>query len=144
MKITSRSLEDTEKIAADFVKKLSLHAHAGALIVGLYGDLGSGKTTFTQDVAEIFGIEENITSPTYVIEKVYPIDHAKFKNLIHIDAYRLSSGKELLSLGWQNISSNPDNIILVEWPERIAEILPENHVRIHFTFVSDMEREIEI
>ena len=126
------------------MKKLSLHAHVGALVVGLYGDLGSGKTTFTQDVAAIFGIEENITSPTYVIEKIYPIIQAKFKNLIHIDAYRLASGKELISLGWKNISSNPDNIILIEWPEKVVEILPENHSKIYFKFISDTEREIEI
>ena len=144
MKITSRSLKDTEKIAEDFVKKLSFHTPDGALVVGLYGDLGSGKTTFTQDVARIFGILENITSPTYVIEKIYPIIHAKFKNLIHIDAYRLNSGKELISLGWKNISSNPDNIILIEWPEKVAEILPENHIKINFKFISDTEREIEI
>ncbi len=144
MKIISKSLNDTEKIAEDFVKKLSFYTPEGALIIGLYGDLGSGKTTFAQDVAEIFGIDETVTSPTYVIEKIYPILHAKFKNLIHIDAYRLNSAKELIVLGWQNISSDPQNIILIEWPEKVSEILPENHVKINFRFISDTEREIEI
>ena len=144
MKIESKSLEDTKAIAKDFVKKLSLHAHHGALVVGLYGDLGSGKTTFTQAVAKIFGIHEDITSPTYVIEKIYPIIHSQFKDLIHIDAYRLDSAKELLSLGWEKTISDPKNIILIEWPEKVADILPENHMKIHFTFVSENEREVEI
>lgn len=144
MKIISKSLKDTEKIAEDFIKTLSMHVRNGALVVGLYGDLGSGKTTFTQDVAKIFGVKDNITSPTYVIEKIYPIKHSKFKNLIHIDVYRLDSSKELKSLGWESIASNKDNIILIEWPERVVEILPENHIKINFKFISDKEREIEI
>ena len=140
----SKGLKDTQKIAEDFVKKLSLHNHDNALIVGLYGDLGSGKTTFTQDIAKIFGITEDITSPTYVIEKVYDIENTAFKKLIHIDAYRLESAKELISLGWEEIAADPKNIILVEWPERVADILPVNHIKINFTFISENEREIEI
>jgi len=144
MKIISKSLKDTENIAKDFVKKLSLHVHDDALVVGLYGDLGSGKTTFTQDVAKIFNIQEDITSPTFVIEKMYDIDHTDFKRLIHIDAYRLNSAKELTTLNWQGIANDPKNIILIEWPERVVEILPKNHIKINFTFLSENEREIEI
>jgi tRNA threonylcarbamoyladenosine biosynthesis protein TsaE len=104
MKIISKSISDTEKIAEDFVKKLSLGFYNNALVVGLYGDLGSGKTTFTQSIAKIFGIKEDITSPTYVIMKSYKINqnstlNIPHSNLIHIDAYRLNSSKELLVLG---------------------------------------------
>ena len=143
MKIVSTSLKDTEQIAEDFVKKLSFHTHDGALVVGLYGDLGSGKTTFTQDVAKIFGINETITSPTYIIEKIYPIKHMQFKNFIHIDAYRLNSAKELAVLDWERTVGDPKNIIFIEWPEKVLEILSVNHAKINFKFITDTEREIE-
>jgi len=149
MKFISKSVSDTEKIAEDFVKKLSLGFYNTALVVGLYGDLGSGKTTFTQFIAKIFNIKEDITSPTYVIMKSYKINQNSISNiphsnLIHIDAYRLNSAKELLTLDWEKTVSDPRNIIFIEWPERVAEILPENHLKINFKFVSENEREIEI
>ena len=143
MKIISKSVDETSKIAEEFIEKISMGIYDGAVVVGLYGDLGSGKTTFTQCVAKIFGIKENITSPTFVIEKRYNIDNLKFRQLIHIDAYRLESSKEARALGWNEISINSHNIIFIEWPERILDILPENHIKINFKFISENEREIE-
>jgi len=144
MKVISKSLSDTEKIAKDFIEKISMGVYDTALVVGLYGDLGSGKTTFTQAIAKIFDIKEDITSPTFVIEKIYDIDHKAFLKLIHIDAYRLDSAKELLALDWEKILSNPRNIIFIEWPERVVDVLPKNHAKIFFKFLSENEREIEI
>ena len=143
MRIISKSVEETIQIAQEFIEKISMGIYNGAVVVGLYGDLGSGKTTFTQCVAKILGIKEDITSPTFVIEKRYNLDNSNFKQLIHIDAYRLESSKEANALGWNDISKNPQNIIFIEWPERIADILPENHIRINFKFISENEREIE-
>ena len=158
MKIISRSLEETEEIAKNFLEKISVGVYDKALVIGLYGDLGSGKTTFVQDIAKIFGVKEFVTSPTFVIEKMYPIrargaspssngagniNHS-FKKIVHIDAYRIDSGKELLSLGWEEIILDPQNLILIEWPEKVKSILPENYAKIFFKFMSDKEREIEI
>ena len=140
----SKSLKNTEEIAKDFLKKISNYKHEKALVVGLYGDLGSGKTTFTQNVAKIFGVNEYVTSPTFVIEKIYNINDPKFKKLIHVDAYRIDSGNELKILNWQETLNDPKNLIFLEWPERVKEILPENHMKIYFKFVSENEREIEI
>ena len=111
MKIISKSLSDTKKVAEDFIKKLSNQTQSEALVVGLYGDLGSGKTTFTQAIAKIFNIKEDVTSPTFVIEKIYTINDKKFKKLIHIDAYRLDSGKELSALDWERTLGDSKNII---------------------------------
>jgi tRNA threonylcarbamoyladenosine biosynthesis protein TsaE len=144
MKVISKSLSDTAKIAKDFIEKISVGFYDNALVVGLYGDLGSGKTTFTQAVSKIFDIKEDITSPTFVIEKIYDIKHKNFKKLIHIDAYRLDSGKELLALNWERILGDEKNIIFIEWPERVIEVLPKNHAKINFKFLSENEREIEI
>ena len=144
MKVISKSISDTEKIAKDFIEKISMGVYNNALVVGLYGDLGSGKTTFTQAIAKIFNIKEDITSPTFVIEKMYDIDSGNFKKLIHIDAYRLDSAKELLALDWNKTLADSRNIIFIEWPEKVLEVLPKNHAKINFKFLSENEREIEI
>ena len=144
MKIVSKSLAETEEIAREFLEKLSLSYGDRAVVVGLYGDLGAGKTAFTKAVAKILGVEQDITSPTFVIEKKYLTKNERFPNLIHIDAYRLDSAKEIIAIGWNEILNSPHNLIFVEWPERIADVLPQNHQKISFTFVSEFEREIEI
>ena len=137
-------MKETEKIARDFVEKEFVKNEKGAIIVGLYGDLGSGKTAFTQAVAKCLGVRETVTSPTFVIEKIYKLDHQDFDHLIHIDAYRLKGGDELLHLGWEEIAKNPKNIIFIEWPERIAEILPNDIKKIQLTFVDENTREIRL
>lgn len=144
----SKSLEETNKIALDFVQNLEPQKNR-ATVVGLYGDLGSGKTTFTQSVAKVLGVRENITSPTFVIEKIYNlsnIEHrtSKFYHLIHIDAYRLEKSEELLHLGWQETISDSKNLILIEWPERVSVIMPE-HIKVRFeTLEGQNSREINI
>jgi len=144
MKIISKSLKETEKIARDFVEKEFVKNRESAFVVGFYGDLGSGKTAFTQAAAKCLGVKETVTSPTFVIEKIYKLDHQDFDHLIHIDAYRLKGGDELLHLGWEEIAKNPKNIIFIEWPERIAEILPNDIKKIQLTFVDENTREIRL
>lgn len=144
MKIISKNLKETEKIARDFIEKEFVRNKEGALVVGLYGDLGSGKTAFTQAVAKCLGVKETVTSPTFVIEKIYKLDDKNFDHIIHIDAYRLKSGDELLHLGWEEISKNPKNIIFIEWPERVSDILPNNIKKIFFTFVDENTRDIRL
>lgn len=128
MKYISNSLEETQKIADEFVTKL-VSKEKVATVVGLYGNLGAGKTSFTQMLAKSLGVEEKVVSPTFVIEKIYELDDQDFSHLIHIDAYRMDSSDELKHLGWQEIISNPQNLILIEWPERVADIMPE-HIKI--------------
>ena len=134
MKIISKSLGETEKIAREFLAKKIVKSENSATVVGLYGDLGSGKTAFTQATAKCLGVKETVTSPTFVIEKIYKLDHQDFDHLIHIDAYRLKGGDELLHLGWEEIAKNPKNIIFIEWPERVSEILPKDIKKVYFTF----------
>jgi tRNA A37 threonylcarbamoyladenosine biosynthesis protein TsaE len=71
------------------------------------------------------------------------MQHTKFNNLVHIDAYRLNSSRELQVLDWERTVSDPHNIIFIEWPEQVLDILPENHAKISFKFISEGEREIE-
>jgi tRNA threonylcarbamoyladenosine biosynthesis protein TsaE len=144
MKYLSRSLTDTETYAGLALDFFSVQKNrTAATLVGLYGNLGSGKTAFTQAVAKLLGVGESVTSPTFVIEKIYEISKGDYRHLIHIDAYRLEQASEMMRLGWDGIIADPANLILVEWPEKIAEIMPENHIKIHFTFVDETTREIE-
>lgn len=156
MLIHSKSPEETRAAAEKLLKTLekqALSANA-AVVVGLYGDLGAGKTTFTQYFGELLGIKETIASPTFVIEKIYKIGGAKntevstvarnFSHLIHIDAYRIESEQEMKTLGWQKIASDPRNLILVEWPERIAGLMPADHIQVRFEHVDETTRKIEI
>lgn len=102
------------------------------MIIGLQGELGSGKTFFTQKLGEVIGVKEHIVSPTFVIMKIYAINWCGFKKLIHIDAYRLESESELLSLGWQDLIKDPKNFILIEWPEKVAGLMLKDSKIIHF------------
>jgi|SRR3989344_1010719 len=137
MEYVSKSVEETAQIAKDFASSLD-GAHQRAMVVGLYGDLGSGKTTFMKYLAESFGITETIQSPTFVIEKIYELQNKKFRHLIHIDAYRIEKEEEMLNLGWSGIISDPKNLICVEWPERIKGIMPP-HIVLKFEHVEDNE-----
>ena len=133
--------EEMEREAARFAAQLAPHT-GGATVVSLEGDLGAGKTTFVRGVARAFGIEESVTSPTFVIEKVYPLESRAFARLIHIDAYRLESSHDMEVLGWKEMLEEPSNLILVEWPERIAHVIPPAAHTVRFAFVDDSVREI--
>ena len=140
--VVSKSLKDTEKLAKEWLASLS-PSDDSALVVGLYGNLGAGKTAFTQAVARELGVTDIVNSPTFVIEKIYETKHPAFKRLVHIDAYRLESASELQKLNFEELVSNRNNLILIEWPEKVKEILPEDHVRINFTFVDEGTRKID-
>jgi len=144
MNFISKNLEETKKFAADLIGYLKSGAESreGATLVCLSGDLGAGKTTLTQFVAGHLDIEENITSPTFVIEKIYKLKSPIFKHLIHIDAYRLKSGEELKNLGWDEIIKDRQNLIFLEWPENVKEILPENAFKVKLETVDEKTREI--
>ncbi len=117
----------------NFVAELLPKAERATLVT-LSGDLGAGKTTFVQGIAAVLGITETVTSPTFVIENVYALTDQKWKRLIHIDAYRLEKGSELEHLGWNEIVADPENLILLEWPEKVAEIIPEDAIKLRFDF----------
>ena len=136
------NLDDLHAFAETVVSEL-VPQEEGATVVGLYGDLGSGKTTFTKEVAQILGVTDTLQSPTFVIMKNYRLSTGDYKLFVHIDAYRLEHSSELLNLGWKELISNPDNLIFIEWPERVTDIMPK-HVKISFTHVSESERSVQI
>ncbi len=149
MKIfTSHSLRETQDFAYDWVASLEVKEkrsenNEGALVVGLYGNLGAGKTALVQAIAKELGVEEFVTSPTFVIEKIYETTHPHFIRLIHIDAYRLEKASELQNLNFESLVENSHNLIFIEWPENVKEILPEDHVKIYCDFVDENTRKFQ-
>jgi tRNA threonylcarbamoyladenosine biosynthesis protein TsaE len=125
MKITTNSPKETLAFAKNFVKTLK-----GGEVIGLIGDLGAGKTAFTQGLAKGLGIKNKVNSPTFVIMKLYPIKNLKLKikNLLHIDAYRLKSASDLETIGALEYFGKPDTIVVIEWADRVKKILPPKTV----------------
>ncbi len=135
---TTKSFQDTQKIGQDLAKEiLNLPKQKHAIILCLSGNLGGGKTTFMQGFAQGLGIKEKILSPTFVIMK-------KFNNFYHIDCYRLNSDEDAVELGLKEIINNPQNIVAIEWPEKIESLLPKEIIKLDFKFVDDATREITI
>jgi tRNA threonylcarbamoyl adenosine modification protein YjeE len=141
MQITTRSLEEFNAEAARFARELAPRVD-GATVVALSGDLGAGKTTFVQRVAHEFGVEDQVNSPTFVIEKIYECSQGPFVRLVHMDAYRLNGAHELEVLGWRELAAEKNNLILIEWPENVSDALPKDAVRISLSGHED-ERNIE-
>jgi tRNA threonylcarbamoyladenosine biosynthesis protein TsaE len=145
-KFNKKDIPETSKKILDEI--LNIPNNNKAKIVALSGDLGAGKTTLTQEIAKHLGIKEKIVSPTFVIMKIYDINpksnySSRFKRLIHIDAYRLDSHEELLKIGWGEIEKDKDNIIIIEWPERVSKYIPKLSLSVSLSHIDDENRYLE-
>lgn len=135
----TNSAAETQKFAQDLAKDFS----SGG-ILALSGDLGTGKTTFTQGFAKGLAIKEKILSPTFIIIREYTLPTTKEGKFYHIDLYRLEAIKEIESLGLSEIFANSKNVVLIEWAERLVDSLPKNTTKIIFTRISENQREISV
>ena len=145
MKYITKSFKQTQKLGETLARGIfKKNTSKSAIVLGLEGDLGGGKTTFLQGFAKGLGIEEKVLSPTFVLIKRFKIKKKHFKNFYHIDCYRINSVKNIEELGLKDIILNPENIIAVEWSERIKKILPKSTIIIKFDFVDKNKREIVI
>lgn len=134
MKFKVNSLEETKKIAEEF---------AGTLNVGdvvlLNGDLGAGKTTFTQFVFAFLGVNQVVSSPTFAILKTY---EGKF-TFHHFDTYRIST-EEAIESGFDEVLNSKNSVIFIEWSENIKPLLPNKCKYVNIKRLNDTAREIEI
>jgi len=112
-----------------------------AVVVSLKGELGSGKTTFVQGLARGLGIKHRILSPTFVLMKKYKILNTK-KQFYHIDCYRIKKAQDLSALNLEKLFLDPQNIIAIEWAERIEKILPKNTIIFQFKLINEKQRKI--
>ncbi len=116
------------------------------VILALRGDLGAGKTTLTQQLLSRAGFKGVVSSPTFVIEKRYQLTKPfrKIKQIIHIDAYRLTKGNDLIKLGWDKLRQLENTLIIVEWPEIVADILPANTLFVDLETIDEETRKIKL
>jgi len=149
--IVAKNSEQTKKMAGILAKEcLKTAPHKRALVIALEGNLGGGKTTFVQGFAKGLGIKEKITSPTFVLLKIFKLpirrSHLRegFKRLIHIDAYRLERAKELKMLSWKEFLSDSQSIIIIEWADKVRRLLPKDYIQVKFKHIKGDEREIVI
>ncbi len=141
--VTTHSLEEFKNEAKTLAQSLlpnALHAQ----VFAFSGELGAGKTTFTQAFAEALGIHEPVTSPTFIIYKIYDLpEQVLFERLIHADAYRLENKEELTTHGFATLLSDIQNIIIIEWPEKVSGLLDSvPHTKISFAVIGPDERTI--
>ncbi len=133
----SHSLEDTKKIAFNFARNLK-----GGEIILLNGDLGAGKTTFVKFLAKRLGVRDIVTSPTFTILKQYQGE--KF-SINHFDMYRLNDYQEAYEFGFEDfINGNAHEITLIEWSERIIELLSKNCIVINISIIDENSRKIVV
>ena len=143
-KIISTSFQQTQQLGKEFAENLN-----GGDVVCLYGDLGAGKTTFVQGLAEGLGISKKIISPTFIIMRTYAIEgegeRVKGKgaqHLYHVDLYRIETEHDVEGLGLLELLGDPESIVLIEWPDKIENVLPEHRKDIYFRYLEDDKREI--
>ena len=135
--IITNNEKETAKFANDFAKTLK-----GGETIGLIGDLGAGKTCFSQSLAAALGIKETVNSPTFVIMKVYENNSGLAKNICHVDAYRLNSYQDLEALGIEDYISNPNAIVIIEWADKVKNGLPNDTIYLEFKHDGENRRTI--
>lgn len=142
-KIITNSFKQTQQVGYDFAKTLK-----GGEVLALYGNLGAGKTTFMQGLAKGLGIKKNIISPTFIIMRTYQTDindkKLEIRNLYHVDLYRIEGEDDVKGLGLLELMNQPENIVALEWPDKIENVLPEKRINIYFEYIGDDKRGIGI
>ena len=123
---TYKYVSNSEQETKNFAKKLASKLHIGDVIV-LTGELGSGKTKFTEGLLSFFGLENEISSPTFTIVNEYKNNQT---TIYHFDVYRLEDSDEFYAIGGEEYFEN--GICIIEWGEIIQDVLPENHLTIKF------------
>ena len=131
-KIITNSFSETEKIGFEFSKKLE----PGSIVL-LYGDLGSGKTTFVKGVLRGLKYDYDVTSPTFSLINEYQADY----DVIHIDCYREKNIDRWINLGI-NDYLNGTNIVIIEWPEVLERIIENKVLKIKINHLNEDKREI--
>lgn len=131
--MVTTSAKETQKIGAELAKR-------GARIVCLYGELGSGKTTFAQGFAKGLGITSRLLSPTFIIVRRYDIPLSK-KYFYHVDLYRV---KSIRDLGLEEIFRDLNAYVVIEWADRLGELLPKERTDAHFLTTEDGKHTITI
>jgi len=132
----SNSVAETEAIAASLADKLR-----GGQCIALHGDLGAGKTQFTRGLVRALGGPwKSVSSPTFVLLNVYP--GGRF-TVYHLDAYRVHGAEDFEAIGFSELLEQ-GGIVIVEWAERVTDLLPPTRIEVHIRHTAESSRQIEI
>lgn len=132
MEVTTNSTQETKELAEKLAKTIKT-----GTTLALYGDLGSGKTTFTRFLVESLGQDSRVQSPTFVVAR-------RYGNINHIDLYRLTTKEEVKDIGIEEFLTDEGVINIIEWPELAEAFLPKDTIRIYFEYIDDGKRKIKI
>ena len=145
IKVISKSPKETQKIAYFFIQTVlkQYNSRQNSLVISLEGPLGGGKTEFLKGIANFLKLREKVFSPTFLIMKSFSCKTGFFKTLWHLDCYRIEKPKEIKELDFLEIINNPQNLIFIEWGNKIKKILPKNHLKIKFKITGKNTRILE-
>lgn len=142
--LISHSGEETKSLGVGFARYLLKLRLRGEVVLGLVGEMGSGKTTFVQGLTKGMGIKGRIISPTFVLMRSYQLKgQQSFKIFHHVDLYRLE-GNDIGVLGLEGLWKSPRAVVVVEWADKIRGLMPCGTIWISFSSVGEDEREIII
>ncbi|MBM3205498.1 tRNA (adenosine(37)-N6)-threonylcarbamoyltransferase complex ATPase subunit type 1 TsaE [Candidatus Shapirobacteria bacterium] len=135
MEVVTQSALETQELGEKMGRDLRVN-NSKPKVICLYGELGSGKTTFVQGLAKGWGIKKRVTSPTFVFVKLYQPD------FYHVDLYRIEKKVEAKNLGLEEIFNEPQVLVVIEWAEKMKEILPWERQDINFEYLVENQRRI--
>lgn len=147
MKLIINQLEQINETARQFILQ-ALQGNAQR-VVAFYGSMGAGKTTFIKALCEELGVTDTVTSPTFAIVNEYEVTHAPTVELVHepasifhFDFYRIKRLEEVYDMGYEDYFYS-SSLCLIEWPELVEEVLPDDVLKVTITVQDDGERTIE-
>ena len=142
LKLKLQSLNDLSQIASNLCNVLELKDHAkNNNCLAFYGEMGAGKTTLIKAICQELGVKENVSSPTFSLVNEYVTKSGDV--IYHFDFYRINTTSEAFDLGYEEYFYS-GNLCLIEWPEKIEQLLPKRHTKIHIIVKAHEIREIEI
>ena len=129
----SKGEKDTRNLAKLLAEEILMTSPAAnALVVALTGELGSGKTTFTKTLLRTLGVKKRVASPTFIFSRRYRSRLKYHKDIWHFDVYRLNSPKGVKEIGLREAISHDENLVLVEWADKVKGILPRGTIWVEF------------
>lgn len=138
-----KNITNNEVETKELARKFATSLKPGDTVL-FYGDLGAGKTTFIQGLAEYLGIKDRIISPTFILHRIHKTNHSKIRHINHIDLYRLEDKLEIGSLGLDELIEDKEGIVLIEWAERLKDFKSKYGYEIRIEYLGENKREINI
>ncbi|MFA6335392.1 MAG: tRNA (adenosine(37)-N6)-threonylcarbamoyltransferase complex ATPase subunit type 1 TsaE [Bacteroidales bacterium] len=133
-RIIIKNLKDIDRAAKEFLERKH-----DKTVVALYGAMGAGKTTFTKAICKVLGVPDSVNSPTFTIINEYRTKENK--PVFHFDFYRINKIEEAFDIGFEEFVDS-GYLCLIEWPEKIEQILPDNCLKVQISVLDDESREV--